>query len=84
MSGNKLMDIIRELTPEMLENIVGGVVTDKAENVMLALIKALKNDPTTEHTADETINFLIGNCIDNVLFEGVTEEDIRGFVTKYW
>lgn len=27
MSGNKLMDSIRELTPEMLENIVGGVVT---------------------------------------------------------
>ena len=68
----------------MLENIAGGVVTDKAENVMLALIKALKNDPTTEHTADETINFLIGNCMDNVLFEGVTEEDIRGFVAKYW
>lgn len=48
------------------------------------MIKALKNDPTTEHTADETINFLIGNCMDNVLFEGVTEEDIRAFVMKYW
>ena len=84
MSGNKLMDSIMELSPEMLESIAGGVVTEKAETVMLALIKSLKNDPNKEHTADETIDFILGNCMDNVLFEGVTEEDVRGFVAKYW
>ena len=83
MDEKKLEDIL-ELTPELLEQISGGVVTDKAETVLNALIIALKKDPTAEHTPEEMIEFVTTSLMDKVNFEGVTAEDVADYVKAHW
>ena len=84
MSENYGFEGFTELTPEMLEQVTGGVVSDKAETVMSALIKALKKDTTAVHTREETIGFVLSNLMDNVLFEGVTEQDVIDYINANW
>lgn len=51
MDEKKLEDIL-VLTPEALEQISGGVVTDRAETLLNALIIAMKKDPAAEDVAE--------------------------------
>ena len=82
MSENK--DPNLELTPDMLDYITGGVMTDTAETIMRALIMALKNDTKIAHTPQETIEFITTRFMDNVLLTGVTDDDVREYITTNW
>ena len=84
MSENKEIDKILKLTPEMLEQITGGVMTDRAETLLNALIIALKKDTAAAHTPEEMIAFVRDNLMDNVNFEGVTEQDVADYVNANW
>ena len=88
MDEKKKLEDILELTPDMLEQISGGVMTDRADEMLNALIIALKKDqeknPEKEHTPDELIEFVTGHLLDNVNFEGVTAEDVADYVNAHW
>ena len=84
MSENKDPNQILELTPDMLDHITGGVMTDTAETIMRALIMALKNDTKATHTPQETIEFITTRFMDNVLLTGVTDDDVREYITTNW
>ena len=64
--NNENFEDVLELTPELLEQVSGGVMNDRAEAVMKAMIKALKNDAQAEHTPEETSKFVIEHLLDNV------------------
>ena len=84
MSDSKKSEDILELTPELLEQVSGGVMNDKAEELMGALIKALKNDTKKEHDQQEMIDFVIEHWLSNVNFEGVTADDVTEYVKSHW
>ena len=83
MSENKNLESIFELTPDLLEQVSGGVMNEKAENVMSALINALKNDKEAEHTPEETIEFVTTKLMGNIIFEGVTEEEVADYIKTH-
>ena len=82
--SNENFDDVLELTPELLDQVSGGVMNNRAEEVMNALIKALKNDTKAEHTPQEMSDFVIAHWLDNVYFEGVTAEDVTQYVMSNW
>ena len=84
MNEKKKLENSLELTPEMLEMVSGGIMTDSAEKVLTALIKVLRNDPNATHTAQETIDFVTAHFMDNKNFEGVTEKDVEDFINAHW
>ena len=84
MSENNNLESILELTPEMLEQISGGVMTDRAELVLNALIVALKKDETTVHTPESLVEFVTSKLMDNVNLEGVTEQEIADYIMEHW
>jgi hypothetical protein len=84
MKQNKNLESILQLTPDMLEQISGGVMTESGEKVLNALIVALKNDTEKEHTPDEMIEFVTSKLMGNKNLEGVTEQDVADFVRARW
>ncbi|MBO7666928.1 MAG: hypothetical protein J6T26_00550 [Firmicutes bacterium] len=84
MQNNKHLEDILELTPDMLEQISGGAVTDRAQIILDALIKALKKDETQTHTPESLIEFVTSQLMDNVNLEGVTEQDVADYVNSHW
>ena len=84
MRENKKPENILALSPEMLEQVAGGVMTDRAEVVLDALIKALKKDTAAVHTPEETIEFVTSKLMSNVNFENVTEKDVEEYVLAHW
>ncbi len=84
MRENKKPENILALSPEMLEQVAGGVMTDRAEVVLDALIKALKKDTAATHTPEETIEFVTSKLMSNVNFENVTEKDVEEYVLAHW
>ena len=73
-----------ELTPDLLELVSGGVMTDTAENVLHSLIVALKKDTAATHTADEATTFVIEHLMDNKLLTGVTTDDVKEYFATNW
>lgn len=73
-----------ELTPDLLELVSGGVITDTAENVLHSLIVALKKDTAATHTADEATTFVIEHLMDNKLLAGVTTDDVKEYFATNW
>ena len=84
MSGESDLDKIFELTPELLEQVSGGVVTERAETVLNALIFALKKDTAAEHTPEEAIEFVTSKLMDNVNLEGVTKQEVADYIRANW
>ena len=84
MSERPNLEHILELTPEMLEHISGGVMTERAELVLNALIKALKKDTAAEHTPEEMIEFVTGHLMENINLANVTDQDVKAYVMANW
>ena len=84
MSEKKKPEDILELTPEMLEQIAGGAMTEKADLVLNALIVALKKDTAAEHTPEEMIEVVTTHLVDNVNLAGVTAQDVEDYVRANW
>ena len=84
MSENKSLESLFELTPEMLDQISGGVMTDKAETVISALINAVKTLGSPEETPESITEFITTKLLDNINFEGVTAEDVAEYVKAHW
>ena len=79
--------IFFELTPEMLDAISGGVMTEKAEEVLDALISVLKKDTelnNNPHSAQEAIDFITKYCMKDKSFENVNAKDVTDYINKNW
>ena len=75
---------IMELDAEELGAVSGGVMTDRAETVLNALITALKKDTTAERTPDDVISFVTSKLMDNPNLAGVTEQEVEEYVRARW
>lgn len=84
MIDNKKLESILELTPDMLEQVSGGVMTDRAETVLNAMIKALKKSTEEEYTPDSLIEFVTSKLMENVNLEGVTKQEVADYIREHW
>lgn len=84
MNEDKNLESFLELTPDMLEQVSGGTMTERAEIVLNALINALKKDTTQEHTPESLIDFVTTKLMDNQNLEGVTAQEVEDYVKAHW
>ena len=71
-----------EINLDELEQVTGGVVTDKAEKVLRALISSTKK---YNYDMDSVVSFVRNNLsFDNINLENTTRDEAVQFVIAHW
>ncbi len=71
-----------EINLDELEQVTGGVVTDKAEKVLRALISSTKK---YNYDMDSVVSFVRNNLsFDNINLENTTRDEAVQFVMAHW
>lgn len=71
-----------EINLDELEQVTGGVVTDKAEKVLRALISSTKK---YNYDMDSVVSFVRNNLsFDNINLENTTRDEAVQFVMDHW
>ena len=71
-----------EINLDELEQVTGGVVTDKAEKVLRALISSTKK---YNYDIDSVVSFVRNNLsFDNINLENTTRDEAVQFVMAHW